>query len=144
MRSIAFVLLLFTRPLAAHVAQRSGKWCFGGCETVVNYARFNDTGLRSKKARSCEGLLRATSLYLCIDEYCEEPGRVAWLRDANETCIQSVNASLPPYEIIDQFGPEERSGLRRFSADEAFTWPKLNEVIIPDEDFFERAFTTLV
>jgi hypothetical protein len=111
---------------------------------VVNYARFNDTGLRSKKARSCEGLLRATSLYLCIDEYCEEPGRVAWLRDANETCIQSVNASLPPYEIIDQFGPEERSGLRRFSADEAFTWPKLNEVIIPDEDFFERAFTTLV
>lgn len=146
MRSIAFVLLLSTRPIAAHVALRSGKWCFGGCETVVNYATFNDTGTGtgSKKARSCEGILRATSLYLCIDEYCKESGRTAWLQDANNTCIQRVNATLPPYGIIDQFGPEERSRFKRLSADEAFTWPTLNEVVIPDEGFFERAFTTLV
>ncbi|OAF99372.1 ferric-chelate reductase [Paraphaeosphaeria sporulosa] len=142
MRSIAFVLLLSTRTIAAHVV-RSGKWCFGGCETVVNYATFNDTSPGSKKARSCEGILRATSLYLCIDEYCAESGRKAWLQDANETCIERVNATLPPYEIIDRFGPQERSGFKRLSADEAFTWPTLDEIVIPDEEFFERAFTTL-
>ncbi|KAL5420011.1 hypothetical protein PMIN03_000223 [Paraphaeosphaeria minitans] len=142
MRSIAFVLLLPTRPIAAHVV-RSGKWCFGSCETVVTYATFNDTSPGSKKARLCEGILRATSLYLCIDEFCAESGRETWLQDANDTCIQRVNATLPPYEIIEQFRPEERSGLKRLSADEAFTWPTLNEVVIPDEEFFERAFTTL-
>lgn len=143
MRSIAFVLLLSTRLLSAHVL-RSGKWCFGGCEASINYATFDDTGTGPKKAQSCESILRATSLYLCIDQYCEETGRVAWLRNANETCSQRINATLPPYEIIDQYSSEDRSKIKRLSADEAFTWPSLDKVVIPDEGLFERAFTTLV
>lgn len=115
MRSIALVLLLFTNSLAAHVALRSGKCCFGGCETVVNFA-----GLGSEEA--CASILRATSLYLCIDAYCEETGRETWLHDANKTCAYQ----LPPYEIIDQYDSENRSHL------------------LPDEELFERAFTTLV
>ncbi|KAF1968416.1 ferric-chelate reductase-like protein [Bimuria novae-zelandiae CBS 107.79] len=143
MRSIVFVLFLFTKSVFSHVALRSGRWCFGGCETVVNYANFNDTGSDSKKVRLCEGILRATSLYLCIDEYCEENGRDAWLQDTNETCHQRVNASLPPHSIIDKYGPEERAEIKRLSAEEAFTWPTLSEIVIPDVKIFERAFRTL-
>lgn len=146
MRSVAFVLLqlLLTQYTSAHVALRSGEWCFGGCDTVINYANFNDTGPGSKKARSCESTLRTTSLYLCIDEYCTDTGRTAWLQNANRTCSQKNNITLPPYNIIDRYTPEERAGIKRLSAEEAFTWPTLNEIVIPDDDIFERAFTTMV
>lgn len=144
MRSLATVVILSTTSIAAHVAQRSGKWCFEGCETTINYANFNDTGPGSKKVRSCNGVLRATSLYLCIDEYCEEPGRLEWLQDANETCFQRANTPLPPYHIIDRYNDEQRVSFRRISADEAFTTPTLSEIVLPDHDFFERAFTSLV
>ena len=140
MRSIALALLLSAETISAHVALHSGKWCFGGCETVVNYATFND----SSTGEACGSILRATSLYLCIDEYCEETGRKSWLHNANKTCAHQANVTLPPYEIIDQYDSDERSHFKRLSADEAFTWPTLNQVVLPDEEFFERAFTTMV
>lgn len=144
MRSTACVLLLLANTAAAHVALRSGEWCFGGCETGVNYVKFNDTGAGSKKTASCESRLRAASLYLCLEEYCEEGGREGWLRGRNETCGRKGNVTLPPFSIIDGYGPDERNGVRRMSAEEAFSWPMLGEVVIPDEELFERAFTTLV
>lgn len=145
MHRASFLLLflpLWKLPRVA--ALHSGKWCFAGCELALNYADFNDTDAGSKKIRSCQSTLRATSLYLCIDEYCDERGRSEWLRVSNETCIGIANATLPPYDIIAGYSPQERAEIRRLSADEALTYPTAGEVLIPEESFFERAFTTLV
>ena len=138
------MLLLLSHTVLGHVAPRSGEWCFGGCETAINYAKFNDTGSGSKKIRSCESRLRATSLYLCFEEYCTNDGRDAWLENANEACRIKSNATMPPFNIVDRYSPDERNNIRRLSAEEALLWPTLNEVVIPDENLFERAFTTLV
>lgn len=144
MRSIIFVLLFFARSIAARTAPREGKWCLDGCELVINYAKFNDTGAGSKKIQSCESTIRATSLYLCIDEYCGSSGLLDWLQSANATCHEKSNATLPPYNIIDRYGPNDRAGFKRLGADEALTFPMLDEVIIPEERLFARAFDTVV
>jgi hypothetical protein len=129
-----------------HVADtlKAGKYCFAGCDLTLNYVGFNDTSSVPKRMASCQSKLRALSLYLCIDEYCSDEGRGDWLQGTNDTCQWSANASLPPYSIVAEYGPEERAALKRLSADEAFSQPTLGEEVLPDEPFFQRAFDTLV
>lgn len=146
MRYILLFALLEICNVAAGL--RSGKHCFDGCELTLNYVDFSDTDHSlSKKIRTCRSELRASSLYLCIDQYCKEGGRKQWLIGANETCLRISNVTLPSYTIIERFTPEDVANLRRLHAEEGM-WNSdptvLNEVVIPDEAFFERAFKTLV
>jgi hypothetical protein len=145
MRSIPllFVLLLtLRRNVEAFLIPE--KYCFSGCELSIGYVSFSDAGPTSKKVESCQSILRATSLYLCIDEYCGDEGREKWLRGANETCQQIANTSMPPYDTIAAYGPPERAGLWRLSAEEAFERPVLGDVWLPDDTFLTRAFKTVV
>jgi hypothetical protein len=136
--------LLLTSNHFVAFAFRTGKYCFAGCDLSLSYVWFNDTGAASAKIASCQSKLRATSLYLCIDGYCGNGGREEWLQSTNETCRQLANGSMPPYSIVTEYGPDERAALKRLNADEAFAQPLLGEVVLPDEHFFERAFSTLV
>lgn len=137
-----FLLAISTFRIAA--ALESGKWCFAGCELALGYVDFNDTGAGAKKITSCRSRLRATSTYLCIDEYCSKDGRENWLHSANETCQHNSNVFLPPFEIIADYTPEDRARIERLTADDAFGYPTLEGVVIPEKSFFERAFKTLV
>ncbi|PVI05011.1 ferric-chelate reductase-like protein [Periconia macrospinosa] len=146
MRANLLSTLLVTGAVHNSYALRPGKWCLEACELNLNYAEFNDTDLAlgSHKSRACRSRLRTDSLYLCIDEFCEVDGRAEWLSRANETCMVLGNASLPSYDaILRQYPPEERILIQRLYADEALTFPTLNEVLIPEETFHERAFMTL-
>lgn len=126
-------------------ALRSGKFCFSGCELGLGYANFNDTDpMLSKKIRSCHSILRSTSLYLCFEEYCKDEGREEWLWGANETCRVVADVSMVSYDLIANYAPDDIARIRRLKGEEALSYPSLNEVVIPDEAFFERAFTTLV
>jgi len=145
MRTTLFLrCLLLTSNQFVAVALRTGKYCFAGCDLGINYVRFNDTGAASGKTASCQSQLRAASLYLCIDEYCGDGGKEEWLRGTNETCRRLANTSMPPYSIVTEYGPDARAALRRLDADEAMVQPLLGEVVLLDEPFFERAFSTLV
>ncbi|KAF2864728.1 ferric reductase like transmembrane component-domain-containing protein [Massariosphaeria phaeospora] len=125
-------------------ALRSGKWCFAGCELNLNYVTFNDTDpMLSRKIRSCQSLLRVTSLYLCVQSYCTAEGLTEWLQGTSEMCQRTANVTLPPYDVISEYTPEQIAGVKRLNAEEALTYPKLGIVVIPDESFFERGFTTL-
>ncbi|KAF2641167.1 ferric-chelate reductase [Massarina eburnea CBS 473.64] len=108
-----FLLLLSTWSFSSAEALRSGKWCFEGCELTLNYAEFNDTKL---------------SLGSHKTRACQS---------------QMANVSLPPYEVIDEYPKDERGEIKRLSADEGLRFPRLGEIVIPEEGFFERAFTTL-
>jgi hypothetical protein len=146
MRLHLFALLYFTSSLKNVDALRSGKWCFEACELNLNYAEFNDTDLArgSHKIRACQSRFRSISLYLCVDEYCEGGGRVEWLETLNETCASIANTTLPPYDLVNNYPPEDRVAIKRLSAEEALTSPRVGEIAIPEKTFFERAFTTLV
>jgi hypothetical protein len=114
----------------------------------LTYVDFNDTdSALSKKIRTCQSVLHAKSLYLCISEYCEEEGREQWLGNVNETCETTTNAPLPPWSVVEEYTPEDVAGLRRLHAEEGM-WdsisPPLNEVVIPEQAFFERAYKTIV
>jgi hypothetical protein len=147
-RLLHFLLLLLEAGNVAASIKRAGKYCFDGCYLTLNYVDFNDTSpALSKKRRTCQSVRHATSLYLCLEVYCEKDGRDEWLRKTNETCSARVPDYMPPWSIIDEYTPEDVARLRRLRAEEG-GWdsrnPPLNEVVIPEESFFERAYKTLV
>ncbi|KAF2265258.1 hypothetical protein CC78DRAFT_515778 [Lojkania enalia] len=142
MRSLIPVLslVLFYNGVAA---LRSGNHCFDGCRLTLDYVDFNDTSpAPKKKIRSCQSVLHAKSLYLCINSYCEEFGREDWLRVKDETCLALANTTLPPYSIIANYTRDDLAKVHRLRIEE--TPVLLREIIIPDEVFFNRAFRTLV
>lgn len=141
--SLSFFFLLVCSVVSVS-ALGTGKWCFAGCELNLNYVDFNDTDPGSKKVRSCKSALRATSLYLCIDEYCVAKGHGEWLQEGNATCQRLADVSLPPYDIIAGYSPEDRARIKRLTAEEALEFPKLGKLVLPDASFFERAYRTLV
>jgi hypothetical protein len=146
-----FPLFLFILETSNAVAARKwpGKYCLDGCDLTLNYVDFNDTNSAlSKKSRTCRSVLHAKSLYLCIDAYCDnEDDKNIWLMNVNDTCKTTSGEPMPPWSVIEDYTPEEVAKLRRLRAEEGM-WnsknPPLNEVVIPEGTFFERAFRTLV
>ncbi|KAF2819445.1 ferric-chelate reductase [Ophiobolus disseminans] len=139
-------LLCIVVSLHVTSALFAGRFCPLACDLTLNYATFNDTDpWLSKKVRSCRSKLRITSLYLCFDEYCKDDReREKWIRGQSPWCDEHAGVTLPAYQdVVDQWTPNKRAGLRRFDADEAKAFPVLNEVVIPRESFHERAFTTM-
>lgn len=129
-------------------ALRSGKWCPGACDLTLGYATFNDTDpWLSRKVRQCRSELRVTSLYLCFDEFCnlndgEVPTHIA---EISEWCDERAGVTLPPFhDVVDRWTSKDRAALPRYGAEKAAKWPVLNTVVLPENAFFERAFTTLV
>lgn len=129
-------------------ASNSGKWCPRACELTLNYATFNDTDpWLSHKVRQCRSRLRTTSLYLCFEEFCTfDDGEVPkYIAESTEWCDEHAGVTLPSFhDVVDGWTPEDKARLPRYSAAKAVEWPVLNTAVIPDDDFFERAFTTLV
>lgn len=146
---IAWCILPFLFGFAdVSVALRTGKWCPRACDLTTGYVTFNDTDpWLSRKVRQCRSDLRITSLYLCLDEFCSlQDGEVPkFIAENNEWCDEHAGVTLPPFhDIVDRWTPEDRAQLPRHSAEQAAKWPVLNTVVLPEDDFFERAFTTLV
>jgi hypothetical protein len=128
---------------------KQSEFCFDGCELTLNYVAFTDASTTlPKKVRRCRSIHYASSLYLCISQYCKNDGRDAWLVERNEDCRRLVNETLPPYDIVYDYAPEDVANLRRLHAEEGLWNAKnktsLSEVVIPDETFFEQAYKTLV
>ncbi|RAR08078.1 ferric-chelate reductase [Stemphylium lycopersici] len=124
----------------------SGKFCPLACETVANYATFNDTDPSlSRKVNACLSDLRITSLYLCFDGYCENDGEVAkWIAGQNPWCYNHANVTLPSLQdVVSQWPPESKAKVERISATEALTFPHLDHLVIPESTFFDRVFTTM-
>jgi hypothetical protein len=143
--TLGFVLT-FALPHVAS-ALRSAKWCPAACHLSLSYVTFNDTDLwLSRKVRTCRSELYTTSLYLCFSEYCEEDGEAGKLiAEKSSWCEEHAGNTLPLYhDVVDSWTGEDLALVRRLDADVAFRAPVLTEVEIPDESFFERAFTTLV
>ncbi|KAF9691779.1 hypothetical protein EKO04_010513 [Ascochyta lentis] len=128
-------------------ALRSGKWCPRACELTLGYATFNDTDpWLSRKVRQCRSELRVTSLYLCFDEFCNLQDREVpqFIAETSEWCDEHAGVTLPSFhDIVDPWTQEDRAQLPKYSAEKALTWPILNSVVLSDESFFERGFTTL-
>ena len=140
-----FLILAGTSGVAATL--QSGKYCFEGCLYTLGCVTFNDTSpVLSRKIRTCKSALRATSLFLCIHNYCNVDGRTEWLNGQNGTCQKTTGLSLPPYDVISKYLGDV-GVVRRLTAEEGFcdgNAVTLGEVTIPDERYFERAFRTLV
>ncbi|KAJ4983319.1 ferric reductase like transmembrane component [Stagonosporopsis vannaccii] len=141
------MLLLLFGFADVTVALRSGKWCPRACDLTLGYATFNDTDpWLSRKVRQCRSDLRINSLYLCLDEFCSlQDGEVPkFIAENNEWCDEHAGITLPSFhDIVERWTPEDRTQLPRHSAEKAVTWPILTTVVLPEDDFFQRAFTTL-
>jgi hypothetical protein len=125
----------------------AGKYCPLACETSINYVTFNDTdSWLSRKVRQCRSEFRVTSLYLCFDEYCKDDEETeAWLGDQTSWCEEHAGVTLPTFrDVMDRWTPDGKAEVRRLHADQALSFPSLNEIVIPDGRFFQRAFSTLV
>jgi hypothetical protein len=68
-----------------------------------------------------------------------------FIAETSEWCDEHAGVTLPPFhDVVDEWSPEKRAQLPEYAAEKAFKWPVLNTVVLPDEEFFERGFTTLV
>jgi hypothetical protein len=146
MRASSTLLILYILANASH-ALYSGKYCPLACETGVNYVTFNDTNSSlSSKVRGCRSELRVTSLYLCFDEFCTRDGEIEkWIDNQKPWCEEYANVTLPSFhDVLDRWTPDDKAEVRRLAADEAFEFPTINEVVIPNDDLVRRAFTTMV
>jgi hypothetical protein len=144
---IRFGVLSWIAQIHVISALYSGSFCPGACDFTLNYATFNDTEPQlSKKVRSCRSELRITSVYLCFAQYCEDDGaREQWIRDGSEWCHTHAGVALPDFhEVVDRWTAPDIARVRRLDADEAMSFPRLLELALPDADFYERAFTTMV
>jgi hypothetical protein len=144
---IRFVLSSWIAYLHVTSALYSGSFCPGACDFTLTYATFNDTEPQlSKKVRSCRSELRITSVYLCFAQYCENDGaREQWIRERSNWCHAHAGVALPDFhEVVDHWTAPNIAKVHRLDADEAMSLPTLMELALPDADFFERAFTTMV
>jgi hypothetical protein len=127
----------------------TGKFCPSACDFTLNYVTFNDTDASlSRKIRSCRSKLRTTSLYLCFDQYCAKDGSSAqWIAEQSPWCNDHAGVGLPNLEdVVRNWTVHDIAKIRRLDADEA-KWSSslvVDEVVLPDLHFFDRAFTTMV
>jgi len=129
------------------VTLRSGRYCPLACDTTLNYATFNDTdSWLPRRVRSCRSDLRTTSFYLCIDRYCEfDRPAASYLGEQSSWCDEHAGSALPDYhELINHWKTHHGQDIAKLHANDAFEWPTLHQVVIPDSSFFVRAFTTIV
>jgi replicative superfamily II helicase len=143
------LLIIFctSNLLNAVSALYSGTFCPQSCELAINYVTFNDTDAwLSRKIRSCRSELRLTSLYLCFDQFCADDGeKEKWIEINAHSCVESAGVTLPGYhDVVDHWTAHDKAGVRRLSAEEALTWPTLDESVLPSMQFFARAFMTTV
>ncbi|KAF2125976.1 ferric-chelate reductase-like protein [Dothidotthia symphoricarpi CBS 119687] len=146
MRTASISLILSFSLADVTTALYVGKWCPRACDLTLDYATFNDTGAQqSRKARKCRSEKHITSLYLCFEEYCKDDGeRDSFLHEEVTWCEERIGVTLPSYQdVVNRWTPEYKAGVKRLSADEGLEFPILGEVVVPDDMFFERAFTTL-
>jgi hypothetical protein len=144
---VSFGILLLTPLLHVTSALYAGRFCPLACDFTLNHATFNNTDAwLARKVRSCRSQLRVTSLYLCFAEYCEdEEEGEKWIKTESPWCDEHAGVTLPAFhDVVDQWATEDRASCKRLDADEAQSFPVLNEVVLPDARFFERAFTTMV
>jgi hypothetical protein len=137
-----------TSCAVAHVATSlyAGKFCPLACELTLNYATFNDTDAwLSRKVRSCRSNLRTSSLYLCFDQFCDgDKEAEAWIQEQTLWCEEHAGVTLPAFhDIVDRWSSSSKADVRRVGAEEAMKLPMLNEVVIPYNAFFARAYTTM-
>lgn len=125
----------------------NGKFCPLACELTLNYVTFNDTDAwLSKKVQSCKSALRATSLYLCFDRFCERETDIdVWIQGQRPWCEQHAAIILPAFhDIVDKWSSDDKAAARRLEVEEALNLTTQNDVIIPSDAFFHRAFVTMV
>lgn len=89
-------------------------------------------------------MLHIKSLYLCADVHCHVLERDRGLGAQNETCQQYLNTSLPPFEIVAAYSEDEIAGLRRLTKEESVAETVLNEVVLPEESFWQLWYDSLV
>lgn len=146
MHILIFISSLWTFAHVAH-SKYSGKWCPVACETTLNYATFNDTDAwLSRKVRSCRSNLHIASLYLCFEDFCSEETLInAWIEEHRLWCDEHAGVVIPTYhDVVSNWTSDEKDKLPRLAAEKAMKWPVLNDIMLPDNNFFKRAFTTMV
>ncbi|KAH7379419.1 ferric-chelate reductase [Phaeosphaeria sp. MPI-PUGE-AT-0046c] len=131
-----------------HVTQALllGKFCPSACEFTLQYVTFNDTDAwLSRKVRACRSQLLITSVYLCFDQYCEyDVEGEKWIHEQSLWCDEHAGVKLPEiHDVLDKWTAEDIASVRRLGLDEAQSGLLVNEVLLPDSSFHERAYTTM-
>ncbi|KAH9204244.1 ferric reductase like transmembrane component-domain-containing protein [Leptodontidium sp. 2 PMI_412] len=146
--SYIFFLLSWT-SIAWGLSNRPSDFCFGGCELALGIFTFNSTtpdhDHRSRAQKACDNTFQIPSLYLCLRIYCTENERLRGLDAKNETCRREAGVSLPPWEIVDQYGEEDVNRLRHLMEEdiEGGREGSLSEVVVLSRGLFRLAFDTL-
>ncbi|TDZ13457.1 Ferric/cupric reductase transmembrane component B [Colletotrichum spinosum] len=129
---------------SASAALGSGSICFDACQNALRQPHFNDTAPgKSKLIAACESTLHIKSMYLCTDIHCNAKLRDLGLRNLNQTCEKYMNTSLPPFEIVEGYTKQQIADLRRLNESDATDKTILNEVVLPEETFWQLWFDTL-
>lgn len=93
----------------------------------------------------CRSQRAVTSMYLCLDMFCEQDARAAEVAALNETCVGADMDALPPISIISNYTPGDIERLRHIRLGETFA-PNatVKEVVVPAFELYKAWFDTLV
>ncbi|KAL5604381.1 hypothetical protein BROUX41_002353 [Berkeleyomyces rouxiae] len=150
-------------PVAAPVVERNSAVCFSGCQLALQYVAFagDDDVERGEKLSAspsaidgpklpalsvsdeahvlrasgpCANSLARRALLRCAHEYCTPDVRDAGMRNVNATCVRRGLGGFGHVPLVSR-------PVGRVAFGQRGMW---NTVVIPDADFFERAYFTEV
>lgn len=132
---------------AAKAPGRRTDLCLQSCESALAPAPFNDKVLAPAATGKtiCRSRLAVTSLYLCLEVFCEREARSKELAALNETCLGLGAGPIPPISIISNYTAGDIERLRHIKLHEEFTpGETLGEVVVPATALYKAWFDTLV
>ncbi|KFG87192.1 hypothetical protein MANI_113140 [Metarhizium anisopliae] len=137
---------LVVRLAAAKPPRRSADLCLQSCQNALAPVRFSDAEVLPAKSRveMCRSQRAVTSMYLCLDMFCEQDARAAEVAALNETCVGADMDALPPISIISNYTPGDIERLRHIRLGETFA-PNatVKEVVVPAFELYKAWFDTL-
>jgi hypothetical protein len=138
---------LFCRTATAKPPRPSSDVCLESCQSALGSVVFQDVDYSATKAvkQICRSRNAVTSLYLCLDMYCEREARSSELAALNQTCVLLGANPVPPFSIIANYTAGDIERLRHIKLFEEFApGETVDEVVVPALDLYNAWFDTLV
>lgn len=132
-----FVILSLASLVLCNVAA-----CVAACQLALRGVSFEDTPANLPYyPTQCSSPLRLQSVYACSWKYCPARAIQPGFDQANKTCIQYGNITLPS---LDGFGSLDPGELRVLNRTDALAQLNISEPAIPSQPLFEDALRTNV
>ncbi|KIV96889.1 hypothetical protein PV10_00703 [Exophiala mesophila] len=133
-----FVILSLTSLALSDVAA-----CVAACQLALRSVSFEDTPANLPYySTQCSSALRLQSVYACSWKYCPATAIQPGLDQANKTCVQYGNVTLPSLDGFGNLDPGDIDSLRVLNRTDVLMDLNISQPAIPSQLLFEDARRT--